>query len=191
MNDQGHAQRTLVDEVTVRVLPVLAQAFAVVGGKNDQRSSQQVSPPEEIPELAQDVVLVSEFGLIIELARGVGLQAGAPSRGKFVGRVQIVQVNEDEEWRRGVRLQPSLGGSRHLFTRSLDVARILSRLPAQVERAVVHIEALIQTKTLVENEAAHKGRGAVPLTLKNGRECHRARLKLFAIIFNTVCKRVG
>src|SRR5271170_7384314 len=37
VNDEGHMERTLVDEIAVSALAMLSQALSMVGGEHDQR----------------------------------------------------------------------------------------------------------------------------------------------------------
>ena len=64
MNNEWHPEGALVNEISVRAFAVVAEAFAVIGGKDDQRFLQKPLLGESTPEASQHLVHVSQFGLI-------------------------------------------------------------------------------------------------------------------------------
>ena len=100
MEDQRHVQRAAVNEISMRVFAVVAQALAMIGEQHHQRAPVQPRPRQEIEETPQRVVHVSQF-LVVFALRG----AGAIGGGRVVGLVKIKQVDEEQEGAAGILLR--------------------------------------------------------------------------------------
>src|SRR5690242_451510 len=88
----------------------------------------------------------------------------------MVGCVQIVEMEEQEERRVCVLIEPVHGRGRHLGARPLEITHVRDSLFMKIERAVINIEIAAQSKTPVQDETAHERCGTVAGILQNGRE---------------------
>ena len=100
-------------------------------------------------------------------------------------------MDEDEERMPGFRLEPLAGRTQHGLCGPLDLRRLLSRIRAEVKRAVVDVESPVQTEAGVQHIAADEGSGAVATRLEHRRERDDAGRDLLAVFFHAVNKRVG
>ena len=90
--EEGNTHGGAIDEVGMGGLSVLAQAFPVVGGEDDDPSPQDPLLPQRLEELSQGLVHAGHFSGVgvpgIELGKGLG---------GIVGLVGIEVVHPEEK----------------------------------------------------------------------------------------------
>ena len=155
-HEEGHEDRRVVHEEAVRLLAVLAEALAVVGGDEHERAGEGarlLEPPQQPREL-----LVDERDLAV--VRRIG-EARGEARGRLVRRVRVVVVDPQEE-RAAVRgrVHPPQDGVRRRVGEALDVQRA-ARVVALRQVVVVHVEGAVEAEAAVQREARHERRRAV------------------------------
>src|SRR2546423_1046830 len=62
VNDEGHMQSALVNEITVSALAMISKALAMIGGEYDQRLLQKLTTVQERQKIPQNPIHVSELG---------------------------------------------------------------------------------------------------------------------------------
>ena len=102
----------------MRFLLVLSQAFPVVGSDNDEAAFEKIVPAQGIPEDPHLLIDVAELGVVSRA------EARSIARGKIVGRVQIIEMEEEKEGAAGICVQPLAPGCDHVCTQPLNVSRV-------------------------------------------------------------------
>src|SRR3954471_24042962 len=103
----------------------------MIGGKNNERIFQKAASHEPLPEPAESRIDIGHFAIVAAVR---------------VRLMHVVQMNEGEPWMAGLRLNPLGSGLEHGFRGPLDFRRLLTRMRAQMKRAVVDIESLIEAE---------------------------------------------
>ena len=84
----------LVDEIAVRALAVLLQALSMIRGEHDQRLLQKLTTAEELQEIPKNPIHVGQLSVVTRLTA-----AQARVLWEIVGCVEVVQMEEQKEWR--------------------------------------------------------------------------------------------
>ncbi len=91
LHDQRHLDLLAVEQQAVLVLAVVAQTLAVVGEQDDERALVEPAAIELGEEIADQRVGGGDLAVV-----GVGV-ARAPGFGWAVGRVRLVEMEQEEE----------------------------------------------------------------------------------------------
>jgi hypothetical protein len=75
--------------------------------------------------------------------------------------MEVVEVQEEKEWMLQIVLQPSAGSLRYFLGGTFQTRLVDVLLAAEVERAVVKVETLIQPKSAVESDPTYEPRRSV------------------------------
>ena len=126
MENQGHPQRTFVDEIAVGLLAMLAQALAVIGSEDDESVCRESSGRERLLEAADGFVDVGDFGIVAAVR---------------VWLVRVIQMDEGEKRMPGFRLDPVARRTEHGIGGPLDLRRLLAGIRPKMKRAVVDVES--------------------------------------------------
>ena len=62
--NQGHSQGALINKVAVSLLPVLSQAFAMIGREDDKSIPQEPPRRERVFEVSQSLVDISDLSVV-------------------------------------------------------------------------------------------------------------------------------
>jgi hypothetical protein len=172
--EEGDRQRRLVDEEPVQRLPVVAQAFSVVGGHDEHGLVPEAEAREGGVEPAEELVRPGHLAVVgaLGVPGGVGL-------GRLVGVVGIVEVQPEEEpprrpQRRLRLLEPGHGLGRRAVAPLLDGVQELSFPAAPCELVGVDVEAAVQAGRGIEHGRGDEGGGGEAGALQDlGEERHR------------------
>jgi len=152
LHEEGHVEGPSVEQDAVVLLPVLAQALAVVG--EDDHDRAVVDPPlaQLVEEEAHRLVGRGDLAVVGEEAREPG--------GRLVGGVGLVDVEEEEEGTVGDPRQPLEGDAGGLRPGPLHEAEGVR--PRRSEDAVVvEVEALAEAASTPQHPGRHRGPGGV------------------------------
>ena len=169
--DQGDADRGLVQEHRVRLLAVVSQALAMVRGHGDQGAVANAQLLELVQDEGDHRIVEGDLAVVRPGREGIAKRGRGP-----IGLMRIVQVQPDEErrgLRRGYSSQWERGSAVLSPRRSASRARTWVALPPSV---VVGLEAPGQAVAAVEDEGAHEGGRPVALLSEDrgqGRETVR------------------
>src|SRR5215467_13565547 len=105
VNDQGHMQSALINEITMTALAVVTKPFAVIGGEYDQRFLQNPMAIQERQKIPQHPVYIRQLRCIPRFSL-----VQVPAFGEIIGCVQVVQMKKHKEWRTRAALHPALRG---------------------------------------------------------------------------------
>ena len=87
--------------------------------------------------------------------------------------MQVVQMQKQKKWRARIALHPARRGFRHPGSRPLAFHCAARGFVVNIKRAIVDIEAPVQSKTPVQNEAAHERAGPVSCILQDSGKRNR------------------
>ncbi len=140
----------LVDEQAVLLLAVVAEPLAVIRQQHNRRAIVQLLVCEMRDHPADDLVRVRDFAVV----RRIFLE---PLR-RRVRLVRLVQMEKQEELRRGLAVQPPFGDCFRLAAVALQAAdaRFGS---SRRHRSVEEIEALVDAGFLSQDERRHDATG--------------------------------
>src|SRR5262249_55969695 len=148
MKDEGHMKGAFVNEISVRALTVFVQALAMIGSEHDQRLVLKATSFEESQKTSQHTIDVGQPRFVARLTA-----AQARFWRQIIRRVQIVEMEEQQERRAYVLIEP-VHGSCHLGARSLEITHVRHSLVMKIERGVIGVEIAAQSETLVQHETA-------------------------------------
>ena len=167
LHEERHLERLAVEEDAVLVLAVLPEPLAVVGEEDDEALLVEAERLQPVDQLAHDGVRRGDLAV-------VGLGVPAPEGlGRLVGAVRLVDVEEREEGRVLLRLDPALVARLRAPGRW---TRFIGR-PAFVglDGVVPEVEAAGDAARPLEDDARDGGPGGVALPLQELGEGRRPR----------------
>ncbi len=133
LDDQRNVNRFVVEKQAVLLLPVIPEAFAVIGEQDDGGAVVQLVRLQVLNQTADDFVAVGDLAVVWRVLR--------EALGRRVRFVRLVEVQKQKRARRALRIEPVLG---HFFR----FAAIALDLPdAQFRRRRRHV-AVEEIKTL-------------------------------------------
>ena len=145
--DQGDPDRTLVDEVGVVELAVLAEHLPVIAGDDDQGRLVKLEGFQALDDAPDAVVGVGDFTGI-----EVVLKSRCKGLWRRIGGVGIVVVQEEEEGLALVSLQPLQSETAGLFTPAFTRGRCPD---GSFESILVGSKALVESRLRIQHEGAH------------------------------------
>ena len=161
-DDEGNANRGIVDEEAVLLLAVLAEHLAVIANHDHQRLGEPPARGQGVEQAADLCVGRRHFGVIRTVHRGG--KARAIGFGSLVRRVRIVQVHEREERPIAILCNPCERGIDDFGAGPLDVVHARRGVEfLEVEIVEEAIEALRNAPAPVEDEGGHESAGAEPV----------------------------
>ena len=161
---QGHAQRALVDEEAMCALLVLPQALAVIRGHDEKSVLAQAEPSEGLVEAAHQAVGPRHLAVVgpTRVLRGIGL-------GGIVGIVGIVEVQPEEEPARRPRLEPGDRLRQGLVPPFLDAVQEARIVAGSVRETVgVDVEAAMEARLRGEDHRGDEGARREAAALEDG-----------------------
>jgi hypothetical protein len=154
-DDERHTRHAFVDEEAVRLLAMIAEAFAVVAHDYDDRAIEEVVCVQVRDDAAH--LRVGEGNLCIVRAAA---QTGGVRFRRFVRRVRIVQVEPAEEARAACAVEPPQCLVHDFVRRPLDVPQRDPAVLRQVEVVEVRVEPLIEPPLRVQDVGRHERAGS-------------------------------
>ena len=159
---ERQAQSVVVHEVSVGPFAVAAQGLSVIAQDDDDRLLVQpigVEPGNETSHLRVDKGDLA----VIETGRTSPAVLRQEGLRRLVGRVRVVEVDPDKEGILLLSLEPGQSGVHDLVGWPLDAGEVEMLVLLEIELVVVHVEALVETPSPVEDEGADEGSGLVAL----------------------------
>ncbi len=170
MNDQRHMHGRVVDEKSVRLLPVLPQTFAMVSSEHNHRIL--IKPfLLQIPHQSANL-LVRKRNLPIIGTVGILMFVGL---GRVIRKMRIVQMHPQKKLllRRlslPVLSQPLQRDGRHFISGTFHFVDVLLVQSAEIEVVVVKIETVVQSKPRIEHRRRDHRPGRISRLLQH--RCH-------------------
>jgi hypothetical protein len=177
MHDQGNMHGALINKESMHAFAVIAQPFAMIGGEDQKRAVKQLAIRKKFPEASQSFVDIGEFTVV-----GGAVKSLLKLARQIVRSVQVVEVQENEKGRGRVFVNPLACRLDDILGGPLEIAGVAPRIQAEIERAVVVVESLIQSKPAIEREAADECRSPVTRRFQLCSERDRSGRELFAVI---------
>ncbi len=152
LDHERHPDGFVVEEDAVLVLAVIAEAFAVIGEKDDRRGVVEAFRSQKPEQLAE--VLVGVLDLAV-----VGAGGGEFGRGR-IRRVRLVGVDEQKELRRRLTSEPADRVQHRGLARPLQLAeRHVGGGGRQL--IVERVEAAVESDLPAEHVRRHEAGGCV------------------------------
>ncbi len=168
LDDERHVHGVVVEEDAVLFLAVVAEPFTVIRHEEDRRLPVQLLALERVQQPADHLVVVRHLLVV----RG---EAGE-RRPLHVRAVHVVQVQEQEEARRALAVEPLLGRRFRVGAVAPDVAHRRARR-GRGHVGVEEVEPLADARVGAQHERRHDAAGGEPALVEQAGQRLGVRLQ--------------
>ncbi len=182
--DQGNAERRVIDKNAVGGLAMLSEGFAVVRGQNDERSVQRPGSFEAGEKPSQGGIGVSDLAVVFPapISRGI--------RRRRLVRGMGIEIMDPSEERRGALLpEPGRGRGVDIVRLAFDEGQIARGIPAAV-MIVIDLEAAVEPEARIEGERPDERPRAVASLPQDLGQRPASGLQALAVVARPVRRRI-